>query len=276
MLRLVSLLALVGCGRLGFEATGGNGDGDARGLGDGAFDTVPLDHDEDGDSVPDVEDTCPHVAGAQTDSDGDKVGDLCDPNIGVAGDAIAAFYTMGPGDQPLTFGGGSDDGVWTQLPDALGFSGDLGDDGNLYGHLELDGSWASVRVALGFDLQAIIPGSVDNQNQIALAVHDGPPNYFIELNQRPGSFDVASITYYDGVDFAQAQSVDLANGMHPGDLFFQTTQIVNDGVSGVISWPSEVYSGEVSDNVYQGATRIEMNVNNVHFEIRYLIIISSP
>jgi hypothetical protein len=275
MFRFVSLLALVGCGRLGFDVAGGSTDGDAR-LGDGAFDTLAIGHDEDGDGVRDVDDTCPHLAVPQTDSDGDKVGDACDPNPGTTGDAITLFATMEPGDQPFTLGGGTDDGVWTQRADALRFDGALGADNNLYGHLQLDGSWESVRVALGIDLQDIVLGSASGQNQIALAVHAAPPNYFIELNQNPGIYDVAAITFYDGVNYIQAQSADLANGMHPGDVIFQTTQIVNTSVTALIGWPGEPYQGAVTDNVYQGATRIEMNVNNVHFEIRYLIIISVP
>jgi hypothetical protein len=280
MFRFVSLLALVGCGRFGFDLAGGSADGDARSDGlsssDVSFDAVAIGHDEDGDGIRDVDDTCPHLVGAQVDTDGDKVGDLCDPFPLVAGDSIAAFYTMGPGDQPFTLGNVNDDGVWTQLADAVRFEGTLGGDNNLYGHAEFDGTWASVRVAMGIDLQTIVPGSVSNQNQIALSVHAGPPNYYIELNQQPGSFDVASITYYDGTNYSQAQSVDLANGMHPGDLFMQTTQIVNTRVNGEIAWPGEVYQGGVMDTLYQGATRIEMNVNNVHFEIRYLIIITAP
>jgi hypothetical protein len=274
MLRLVCLLALVGCGRLGFDL-GGSGDGDAR-MGDVLFDAVPIGHDEDDDGIRDVDDTCPHLGGPQTDTDGDKVGDLCDPDPAVAGNSIVSFYTMGPGDQPFTLGNVNDDGTWTQLADAVRFDGALGGDNNLYGHAQFDGTWASVRVAMGIDLQTVVLGSASNQNQIALAVHAGAPNYFIELNQQPGVYDVASLTFYDGTNFSQAQSADLANGMHPGALFMQTTQIVNTRVDGEIGWPGEVYQGGVMDTVYQGATRIEMNMNNVHFEIRYLIIISVP
>ena len=37
-------------------------------------------HDEDGDGVPDAFDVCPHIAGPQTDFDGDGIGDDCDPH----------------------------------------------------------------------------------------------------------------------------------------------------------------------------------------------------
>ncbi len=276
MFRLVPLLALIGCGRFGFDAAGDGAVGLDDALADSPTDVVPIGHDEDGDGVRDVDDTCPHLAGAQTDMDGDKVGDACDPNPTVAGDSIALFATMVTGDQPFTLGNGFDDGVWTQLADALRFDGVLGSDNNLFGHLQLDRPWANVRVALGIDLLAIIPGSANGQNQVALAVVDQPPQYYVELNQIPGMFSVASITYFDGTTYTQAQGGDLATGMHTGPVFFQTTQIVNTKVAGEISWPGEPYQGEVTDTVYQGASYIAININNVHLEIRYLIVITSP
>lgn len=278
MFRLVPLLAVIGCGRFGFDAADGGGLDDSRldVLSDVPSDVVPLGHDEDGDGIRDVDDSCPHLVATQTDTDGDTVGDACDPNPFAGGDAIALFATMGAGDQPFTIGDVNDDGVWTQLADGLRFDGALGPDNNLYGHLNLDRTLANVRVALGIDIVAIIPGSTSGQNQIAVAVVDQAPLYYIELNQIPGMYDVASITKFDGVNYIQTQAADLATGMHPGSVFFQTTQVVNTKVAGEMSWPGEPYQGEVTDNVYQGASRIEMNLNNVHLEIRYLIIITSP
>ena len=80
--------------------------------------------------------------GNSTDGSGVTWGQ-CDPNSGTPGDAIAVFYTMGPGDQPFTVGV-DDDGVWTQLPDALGFTGDQGADNNLFGHMSLARTMGSV------------------------------------------------------------------------------------------------------------------------------------
>jgi hypothetical protein len=278
--RLACLVALAGCGRFGFDLTGGGSNRDAGGDGvvpDGRLDAVAIGHDEDADGIRDIDDTCPHLVGAQTDTDGDKVGDLCDPNPTTPGDAIAFFYTMGPGDQPFTLGNVNDDGVWTQAPDGLAFSGVLGGNNNLFGHIEMPVSLSSARVALGIELTEIVPGSTSNQNQIALSVYAVSPNYYVELNQQPGNFDVASITYWDGgTFFNQAAARDLASGIHTGALFMQTTQVVNTGVTFDTGWPAETYTATVSDTLYQGATKIEMNVNNVHFTIRYMIIISSP
>ncbi|HEU0032286.1 MAG TPA: hypothetical protein VFQ53_16760 [Kofleriaceae bacterium] len=47
---------------------------------DGPGEKTTLQHDEDGDGIPDVDDLCPHVNGAaQADGDKDGIGDECDP-----------------------------------------------------------------------------------------------------------------------------------------------------------------------------------------------------
>ncbi len=81
-----SLLMMVGCGRIAF---------DARDLqdaaGDGSGGTCALDHDEDNDGIDDACDVCPHRPDAlQADADGDRVGDACDPRPGLP-DRIAFF-----------------------------------------------------------------------------------------------------------------------------------------------------------------------------------------
>ncbi len=269
MLRFTALLVLAGCGRVGF----GTSEIDA------AVDSptdVAAGHDEDKDGVPDLEDTCPHLGGAQTDSDGDRVGDLCDPSPMIPGDTIALFATMGPGDQPFSLGGGDLSAVFTQKPDALRFDGDIGIDGNLYGNLQFPMTLGNVRVALGIDLLAVVRGSASNQNQIALAAADQAPTQFVEINQIPGMFDNAAVMLFDGTTYVVSDARDLALGIHPGALFLQTTQRVGQGVRLDAGWPGEMYVAEVMNAVYQGAVRIEMNVNNVHFDIHYLIVITSP
>jgi hypothetical protein len=83
-------VAVTACGRLRFDAValvgdGGPGDAGGSASGDGpmpdAFACVGTTlHDEDGDGIVDDCDVCPHIADpAQTDTDGDRVGDACDP-----------------------------------------------------------------------------------------------------------------------------------------------------------------------------------------------------
>ena len=94
---LVCVLASA-CGRFGFDhgsgsgsdATDGNGTLDDGDTADGAMEDGPTAdafvcmggtaHDEDADGVRDFCDVCPHMPDpAQADSDGDRVGDACDP-----------------------------------------------------------------------------------------------------------------------------------------------------------------------------------------------------
>jgi hypothetical protein len=91
------LLLLAGCGRFGFDPSGGGpGDGSPSD-GDGAM-IIPdapecptVVHDEDADGVDDACDFCPHVAGPQLDGDGDRVGDICDPEPGIPRQQIMLF-----------------------------------------------------------------------------------------------------------------------------------------------------------------------------------------
>ncbi len=275
MFRVVALIALAGCGRFGFEvATTDSGE---AGIADSATDVVSLGHDEDGDGIPDSSDVCPHLTGTQDDGDNDGVGDDCDPNPGTPGDAIALLVTMVPGDQPFAVVGPTD-GVFTQLADSLRFDGDLatGGDNNLYGSLSMPIVLGNVRVAVGFEVLAIILGSDTEQNQIAMGVADQPPLHFVELNQIPGLFDNAQVMLFDGANYFVQNAANLATGIHAGPLFFQTTQRIGQGVRFDASWPGEPYVAEVMDALYQGATRIELNFNNVHFEIEYLVVITSP
>lgn len=278
MFRSVALIALAGCGRVGFGAVAGldgdGGTGDGR-MADSPFDVVQLGHDEDGDGIRDIDDPCPHLAGNAADGDGDGVGDLCDPNSGTPGDAIAAFYTMGPGDQPFTVGV-DDDGVWTQMPDSLVFTGDQGGDNNLFGHMSLARTLGSVRVGAAFDITQVFATPSGVQNQIAIAVHDAPPTYITELNQISGSFSNSSITHYDGTNFTPADIDVLDGGIHTGLLTTQSTHVINTSVRFDTAWPGESYTEQVNDTVYQGASLIDIYINNVHFEMKYLVIITSP
>jgi hypothetical protein len=77
------LVALVGCGRVGFDGRDASGPPDstqADASGTDAPPCTPRGHDEDGDGVDDACDVCPQLPDPdQADADGDRVGDACDP-----------------------------------------------------------------------------------------------------------------------------------------------------------------------------------------------------
>src|SRR5688572_27532183 len=102
--RLVLIISLAGCGRIGFESASQPDD---------AFV-----HDDDGDGVGDLVDTCPCIVGSQMDSDGDGLGDACDPNPMVARDRLQHFWTMSAADNPFTTATVGP-GTWIQREDGL-------------------------------------------------------------------------------------------------------------------------------------------------------------
>lgn len=258
MRSVLGLLALAACGRVGFDPRG-----DAT--------SVPIGHDEDGDGVADVEDVCPHLADSQRDGDGDRVGDACDPNPVDPRDTIARFATMVPGDQPLTTTLTSANFV--QRDDSLELV-DLAQSGDA--HLEMPLVVGDVRLAIGFDIvDRIDPAS---QNQFAIALRHAVPFYYVEINEsltEQPMWHYAAITFWNGVEYSSGDARDLATIVHPGAVFFQTTQRVGGGVKFDVSWPGEPYVAEVMDGVYQGGDSVEININNLYVEIRWLIVITS-
>jgi hypothetical protein len=90
------VLLTAGCGRLGFGGGGNNSPVDASDMTDSLADiaTCALVHDEDGDSLDDACDPCPHLAEPTIDSDNDGVGDACDPQPAIGKQRIAFFDTF--------------------------------------------------------------------------------------------------------------------------------------------------------------------------------------
>jgi hypothetical protein len=128
------------------------------------------------------------------------------------------------------------------------------------------------RIAIGFDIiDRIEPVS---QNQFALGLISTLPFYYVELNEGP-TYRLAQVILFDGSRFVAADSRDLATNIHPGAVFFQTTQRVGAGVRLEVGWPGETYVAEVMDAVYQGADTLEININTLHVAIRWVIVITS-
>ncbi len=88
---MLVLVFVSACGRLGFEALEGEADAGVDVRPDTPVCTTAV-HDEDGDSIDDSCDVCPHVPDSdQRDGDGDRVGDACDPEPTLARQRIVIF-----------------------------------------------------------------------------------------------------------------------------------------------------------------------------------------
>ena len=245
---VVVVVAIAGCGRIDFDATGSS---DA---------TTATGHDEDGDGVPDSIDDCPCIADPQQlDSDGDGVGDACDPEPMNPRQHLALFASMQPTDQPFTLGG---DGTWTQEADAVHFDGNT--DGECHGPLAV----TNVQVTWTIEILTVLGTGV--QHQLAVSEQMPPvaaPYYFGELNESGGSSD-AGISYFDGTSYTEEAVQPLATGMmHPGAVIMTMTEIAGQQVQFDGGWPGEPYTQTFSTALYTGGTRLMLSDNNLEADL---------
>lgn len=248
---LVLVLAYTACGRVGFDAPASD-----------AVPDVELGHDEDEDGVADLDDVCPHLAGTQDDSDGDRIGDDCDPEPSNPRQQVVLFATMQPGDQPLAI----DSGTWTQLADALRF------DGNVVGVLRRSGNLRSARMAIGVDIEAVLGATAQHQLSLGASPNTSP-DYFVELNEI-GVVSQASITEFNNGAYTPLATAPLATGMHPGRATLQGTQDAGTRMTTMTGgWDGEPYRLMASTPGYVGAVQFQIAINNLVCEVRYVWIV---
>ncbi|HTL35699.1 MAG TPA: hypothetical protein VL326_21365, partial [Kofleriaceae bacterium] len=210
-------------------------------------------------------------AGDQADTDGDKVGDDCDPNPTIARDRIALFATLGPGDQPFTLF--EDQGTWVQRADSIELTGVPDAMGLFYGGLGLNMLLGDARIVFGLDVLDHMNNAPQNQFAVGI-VPDSGPYYYVEVNEG-GGVGYAEVTLWDGSTFSSPDQHLLATQVHEGPVFFQGTFVTNTSVRLDVSWPGEPYTAQMMDQVYQGGDAVQVNVNGTLVEIRYVCVITS-
>ena len=102
------------------------------------------------------------------------------------------------------------------------------------------------------------------------------PNYYGEINEIIGNYSAAQITQFDGFNFTVTNADPLQTGIHTGSMHLVLTETVNTRVDFIATWPGEGYSATVSDNLYQSSDLLQINMNNLRLQIRYVCVITWP
>jgi hypothetical protein len=244
------LVVLLGCGRVGFDAT------------------VAAAHDEDGDGVPDLSDDCPFLADPQqADRDHDGVGDACDPEPDLPRQQLRVFAPM-TGDVPCHLF--SDDGVpWMQQADSVDITGSIS------AGLDCPFPIADTDIWVGFDLAGVhgLP------HQFALDIRDPTtvPWYYGEIYDDGGG-PHAAISEYDGTSYMGLAATSMP-ALHAGTLTDHlTTRTAATGTAQFridIGWPGEPYNAQGATTAFSGVTSFALYLQNLDVSIRYLAIIDT-
>ena len=246
---------LFGCGRVAFDArdTGAGGDTGAT--------CTEVGHDEDGDTIDDACDVCPHVANVdQADGDGDHVGDACDPEPTLARQQIVLF-------DPFT----SIDPRWTAFEDEFVISD----------HLVLGGAAGAHRIAMHFTSQHdlfVIGGATGAQvaatGQLAMFIGPfaGQAVYYCELYDTTNVTRLQLTYSYDQQTFMQVELLQttnrVANGR--GTFAFDSSPTMSHCTS---TWHDEMRTvgGATPPGIPPEA--FEIYADGFYAQIDYLIVI---
>jgi hypothetical protein len=251
----VVITALAGCGRLRFDA----GSPDAPPDSDDS--QAVLGHDEDGDGIPDSLDVCPHIPDpAQLDTDGDRVGDACDPEPANPRQSFALFTPM-IGADAAWLGTG-----WSYGADAWGLQASSQ-------RLRRMMTVADADIWVGFDVLALIGPP---PRQIELMVGDDVvPFVYGEAFENTG-FMVASITRYDGTSYASLGQSALATGIHTGRLTMHLqTRRSPTSTRFEMSWPGEPYTMTTMATAMMPADAFAIQAGGMMLDLRYVAVIAT-
>ena len=188
MREVITFVVLAACGRVGFDSPA-DAPTDARTDALISCTAVSL-NDEDGDSLLDDCDPCPHVSGDASDADGDGVGDACDPRV-TPTESIALF-------DPFL----APSAAWDYKASRVE-GGTLVMQGSQVILVELVGSPQRSVYSVRADLRAT--GSAQHQFSIQMRDVD-PERFFCELYADPPDLYVSSTYTLDGSQFVTSQT----------------------------------------------------------------------
>jgi len=260
---LVAGWLLLGCGRANFDVTrdGATGDGDEPG-------SCSVTHDEDGDGVNDCADLCPHIPDpAQGNSDGDGVGDACDP--GTANQALLFFSPMTEtGPLPSVFQTTS--GIWTSGADAWHYDGD----GTT--QLEVRIGVRDVDIWLGVRIDALDPGGPKHLGIVPVPTVG--PSYYTELYGPVGQPAYIAISRFDGGTVQRIASTDLA-AFPTGRVALRLgARAIAGQMFGQLSQPPATMAvANTFGNIpgYGECPRVLFNIDYVELDLEYIAMIET-
>jgi hypothetical protein len=256
---LVGVLAVLASAcRFNFGERGDAGGDVAIGDTADAVDDAVLGHDEDGDGTADASDFCPHIADtANLDGDGDLVGDVCDPQPGIANQSWLLFAPM-TAPTLSDFNWGSQ---WTPRDDDWEYI-----DAANPAQLIRTGMVADVDVWVGFDVLAIGSGGV----QAAIVINGTAPYWYTEIFDN-GTAAVLNITEFTGASYVARSSMMIGPTFPLGAVELHLS--ARAGVS---------FTGEANGAVtsaptvgYTGDQFVLVGFGNHSGRVRYIAIVES-
>jgi hypothetical protein len=234
--RVAVVVAVTGCGRIGFQP----GPLDAACSGT---------HDEDGDGIPDCADVCPHIPDpAQLDSDGDGVGDACDPH---PNDPIDHLVEFDPFTSPPT--------SWT-LNGTYTFEAD---------DIAVDATTNVFRMLRPFtpasDTFAIaghVASSTGTPQQVTIQFDAATEGYYCELYESPNDF--LQFTYsYDLMPYTNVYKLDEP-ALAGADVALVLSQ---DSVAGTVKC-----SASVAAMPQNGSAPIPANIPTTQLRVQAIAV----
>jgi len=253
--RGVLLVVLVGC-RINFDLLGT----------DDAIDARPP-HDEDGDGVLDSDDVCPHVPDPmQADFDGDRVGDVCDPQPSVPAETLVYF-------DPLVDRSGFTlvTGLVTETGESL--------------HVDATIDYLEMKRALPFQFGVIeVAAEITDhptvaQHQFTVSATDDilGPHHYVEVYESGTSAGYTAVSLSDGTTFTPVVQSPMTSGLHTGMFTLRLRAVPQPTtLQALARWePTEMYTPGMNIPSYTGGAYVVIGALGVVFDLKYVVVIAT-